>query len=92
MPKSFNFGVRKSKNENILITQPDVTFEPNAINELIKAYDKYDNIGLLAPIVYEDKQYSRYNSRFKIIKKWKNKIIKKKEEFYKYITIRRLLC
>ena len=48
LPKSFNFGVRKSKNENILITQPDVTFEPNAINELIKAYNKYENIGLLA--------------------------------------------
>ena len=79
MPKSFNFGVRKSKNENILITQPDVTFEPNAINELIKAYDKYDNIGLLAPIVYEDKQYSRYNSLdLKLLKNGKIKSLKKR--------------
>ena len=27
LPKSFNFGIEKSKNENILITQPDVKFE-----------------------------------------------------------------
>ena len=82
LPKSFNFGVRKSKNENILITQPDVTFEPNAINELIKAYNKYENIGLLAPIVYEDKQYSRYNSLdLKLLKNGKIKSLKKKKNF-----------
>ena len=63
-----------------MITQPDVTFEPNAINELIKAYDKYDNIGLLAPIVYEDKQYSRYNSLdLKLLKNGKIKSLKKEK-------------
>ena len=40
LPKSFNFAVNKSKNEDILITQPDVKFERNTLRELIKAKDK----------------------------------------------------
>jgi len=62
LPKSFNFGLKKSKNENILITQPDVSFEKNCISELLNATKKYQNVGLFAPIVYENKQYSQYNS------------------------------
>ena len=62
LPKSFNFAVNKSKNEDILITQPDVKFERNTLRELIKAKDKYKNAGLLAPIVYEDEKYSIFNS------------------------------
>lgn len=80
LPKSFNFGVKKSKNENILITQPDVTFEPNTLNELIKAHNKYENFGLLAPVIYEDKQYSKYNSLdLKLSKNGKIKTIKKRK-------------
>ncbi len=62
LPKSFNFAVNKSKNEDILITQPDVKFERNTLHELIKATNKYKNAGLLAPIVYEDEKYSIFNS------------------------------
>ena len=29
LPKSFNYGVSKAKNENIIITQPDVRFKKN---------------------------------------------------------------
>lgn len=83
LPKSFNFGIEKSKNENILITQPDVKFEKNTLSELLKASQKYEDIGLVAPLVYEDNKYSPYNSldlaiskngELKNKKKYKNKI------------------
>ena len=62
LPKSFNFALRKSKNENILVSQPDVTFKTNTLYELIKASRKYENIGLVAPLIYENNKYSPYNS------------------------------
>ena len=61
LPKSFNFGVSKCKNENILITQPDVTFESNAIQNIILASKKYRNAGLLAPLIFENKKYSTFD-------------------------------
>ena len=62
LPKSFNFAVRKAYNENILITQPDVTFEKDALENLIKASHKYKDFGLLAPLIYENNKYSSFNS------------------------------
>lgn len=62
LPKSFNFALHKSKNENILITQPDVTFNKNTLPELVMALEKYENFGIIAPVVYENKKYSIYNS------------------------------
>tara|TARA_B100001057_G_scaffold497053_1_gene600166 strand:+ start:108 stop:1022 length:915 start_codon:yes stop_codon:yes gene_type:complete len=61
LPKSFNYAVKKAKSKNILITQPDVTFEPNTVNNLLEALNKYENIGLLAPLVYENNKYSKFN-------------------------------
>ena len=54
LPKSFNYALKKAYNENILITQPDVTFEKDSIKNLIYASLKYKDAGLLAPIIYED--------------------------------------
>ena len=62
LPKSFNFAVKKSKNENILITQPDVTFEKDTISNLISASIKYPNAGIIAPIIFENKKYSLYDT------------------------------
>jgi len=62
LPKSFNFALRKAKYENILITQPDVTFHNNAIHKLIEASNEYKDFGILAPHIYEDNKYSQYNS------------------------------
>ena len=62
LSKSFNFAVKKAKNENILITQPDVTFASNAIPNLLEALKKYENIGLLAPLIYEQNEYSQFNT------------------------------
>jgi N-acetylglucosaminyl-diphospho-decaprenol L-rhamnosyltransferase len=62
LPKSFNYAVKQAYNENILITQPDVTFEKDSIKNLIDASTKYKDAGLLAPIIYENNKYSVFNS------------------------------
>ena len=62
LPKSFNYAVKQAYNENILITQPDVTFEKDCIKNLIEASKKYKDAGLLAPVIYENNQYSVFNS------------------------------
>ena len=62
LPKSFNYAVEKALNENILITQPDVVFEKDAIENLLKASYKYKDAGLLAPIIFENDKYSSFNS------------------------------
>ena len=61
LSKSFNIALAKSKNENILITQPDVYFEKNAILNLIKAQKKYNNAGIVSPLSFEKKKYSQYD-------------------------------
>ena len=79
LPKSFNFALTKARNNDILITQPDVEFTKNAIEELILASKKYENIGLLAPLVYENNQYSVFNALdLKLSKNGKVKSEKKK--------------
>ncbi|MBD1152032.1 glycosyltransferase family 2 protein [Pelagibacterales bacterium SAG-MED22] len=62
LPKSFNFAVKKAKSKNILITQPDVTFETNTIHNLLGALNKYENVGLLAPLIYENNKYSQFDT------------------------------
>ena len=84
LPKSFNFGLKKSKNETILITQPDVSFEKNCISELLNATKKYQNVGLFAPIIYENKEYSQYNSlELNLIK---NGLIRSKKNKFKAVN------
>ena len=78
LPKSFNYALEKTKNENILITQPDVTFEKDSIKNLIHASLKYNDAGLLAPIIYENNQYSPFNSLDLFLGK-NGKLIKKKK-------------
>ena len=61
LSKSFNYGVSKSKNEIILITQPDVCFEKDTIKNLIDTINFYSNIGIVAPLIYEKGMYSKYD-------------------------------
>ena len=61
LSKSFNIALAKSKNENILITQPDVYFEKNSILNLMKAQNKYKNAGVISPLLFEKKKYSQYD-------------------------------
>ena len=81
LPKSFNFALKKAKYENILITQPDVTFHRDTVQKLIEASIKHKNFGILAPHVYEDNKYSSNNSLdLKLDKKGKLIKIKNKSE------------
>ena len=82
LPKSFNYALEKTKNENILITQPDVTFEKDSIKNLIFASQKYKDAGLLAPIIYENNKYSHFNS-LDLSLGSNGKLIKKKKFFKK---------
>jgi len=86
LPKSFNFALKKAKYENILITQPDVTFNKDAIHKLIEASIKYKVFGILAPHVYENNKYSPYNSLDLNLDK-KGRIIKKRNKFKTVSTI-----
>ena len=61
LPKSFNYGVKQSKNESILITQPDVQFEKNSILNLLKVQKKYPKAGIVSPLVFEKNKYSAYD-------------------------------
>jgi len=61
LPKSFNYAVNKAKNENILITQPDVYFEKNSVINLVKAQKKYTKVGIISPLLFEKKKYSQYD-------------------------------
>ena len=61
LSKSFNIALAKSKNESMLLTQPDVYFEKNAILNLIKAQKKYNNAGIISPLSFEKKIYSQYD-------------------------------
>ena len=56
LSKSFNIALAKSKNENILITQPDVCFEKNSIINLVKAQKKYTKAGIISPLLFEKKK------------------------------------
>ena len=59
--KSLNIALAKSKNENILITQPDVYFKKNSIINLIKAQKKYTKVGIISPLYFEKGKYSQYD-------------------------------
>ena len=61
LSKSFNIALAKSKNENILITQPDVCFEKNSIINLVKAQKKYNKAGIISPLLFEKNKYSQYD-------------------------------
>ena len=57
----FLISAQKSKNENILFTQPDVCFEKNSIINLVKAQKKYTKAGIISPLLFEKKKYSQYD-------------------------------
>ena len=61
LSKSFNYGVRKAKNQKILITQPDVYFEKGSIKNLINVLNIYPKTGIVAPILFEKGKYSKYD-------------------------------
>ena len=79
LPKSFNFGVKKSKTENILITQPDVQFRKGSILNLLRTQKKYPGAGIITPLLFERKKYSIYDHLDLKLNK-KGELLKKKQK------------
>jgi N-acetylglucosaminyl-diphospho-decaprenol L-rhamnosyltransferase len=61
LSKTFNFALSKVKTKLILLTQPDVILRKNCLESLIRGINKYDNVGIAAPVVYDNGIYSKYD-------------------------------
>jgi len=84
LSKSFNYGLKKAKNENVLITQPDVYFEKGSIKNLINILNLYPKTGIVAPILFEKGKYSKYDFLDLSLDKFGKVVNKKrKDKFYK---------
>jgi len=59
--KTFNFALSKVKTPYVLLTQPDVVLRKNCIENLIQGFEKYKNAGMVVPIVFDNKIYSKYD-------------------------------
>ena len=59
--KSLNYAISKSSNNYVFITQPDVVISSQSIDNLIKASEKYDKIGIVSPLTFDDENYSKYD-------------------------------
>ena len=59
--KSLNYAISKSSNSYVFITQPDVIISSQSIDNLIKASEKYDKIGIASPLIFDDEDYSKYD-------------------------------
>lgn len=79
--KTFNFALSKIKTPYVLLTQPDVILKENCIENLMKGIQKYKDSGMVVPIVYDNKSYSKYDFYdLKYSKKKKEFMMKKNKE------------
>lgn len=58
---TFNKALEETKTQLMFITQPDVLLEKNCIENLLLAKKKYINSALLAPLIFDNNQYSKYD-------------------------------
>ena len=77
LSKTFNFALSKINSKYILLTQPDVILRKNCIENLINGIEKYKDAGLVAPIVYDDNTYSKYDFYDLNYSKEKKKFVKR---------------
>jgi GT2 family glycosyltransferase len=59
--KTFNFALSIVKTELIFLTQPDVTLRNNCLENLINSSKLYSSAGILAPVVFDNGIYSKYD-------------------------------
>ena len=59
--KSLNYAISKSSNNYVFITQPDVIISSQSIDNLIKASEKYKKAGIVSPLIFDEKNYSKYD-------------------------------
>ena len=59
--KTFNFALSKVQTPYVLLTQPDVVLRKNCIENLIQGFEKYKDAGMVVPVVFDNKIYSKYD-------------------------------
>ena len=59
--KTFNYALSIIKTELIFLTQPDVTLRNNCLENLVNSTLLYPSAGILAPIVFDNGIYSKYD-------------------------------
>jgi len=59
--RTFNFALEKVITPYVLLTQPDVVLRKNCVENLLKSFNQYSNLGMAVPIVYDNKEYSKYD-------------------------------
>jgi N-acetylglucosaminyl-diphospho-decaprenol L-rhamnosyltransferase len=59
--KTFNFALSLIKTELFFLTQPDVTLRNNCLENLINSTLLYPLAGILAPVVFDNGIYSKYD-------------------------------
>ena len=69
--KANNLGVSESKTPFILILNPDILVQSDSIEILYKAYFNYENIGILAPALYDNSNNRRSNGSLSYINRQK---------------------
>ena len=80
LPGSYNYALYNVTTPYIFITQPDVSLEPDTINNLHYAMKKYNNSAILASkVIYDDHQL---DTDYRLLKFNKNnKVINIKKKF-----------
>ena len=69
--KGNNLGVSESKTPFILILNPDILVESESIKILYNSYFNYENVGILAPSLYDNNNNRRSNGSLSYINKEK---------------------
>ena len=69
--KGNNLGVSESKTPFILILNPDILVESKSIKILYNSYFNYENVGILAPSLYDNNNNRRSNGSLSYINKEK---------------------
>ena len=79
--KANNFGVSLATTEYVLILNPDIKIDPDAISQLFNAFSKYKNVGVAGPILLDELQNVRTNSSLSYLKKIKKRSLFEKNIF-----------
>jgi GT2 family glycosyltransferase len=58
LAKTYNFALSKIETKYFLITQPDVILRKNCLEYLLLSMLKYPEAGMIAPIVFDNNEYS----------------------------------
>ncbi len=69
--KGNNLGVLESKTPFILILNPDILVESESIKILYNSYFNYENVGILAPALYDNSNNRRSNGNLSYINREK---------------------